>query len=116
MRSRPCGRNKAAARHGNITDTLYVGQNGVELNNLRNRRYQDIYRARIRVGMRALHMNDTFIFPGLEFRQMCVYRGRFSRVRVHVEKRCIEHREEKRRYRAAGRHFLHGGIVLVLRS
>ena len=93
MRSRPCGRNKAAARHGSITDAFYVGQNGVELNNLRNRRYQDIYRPRTRVGMRALHMDDTFIVRGFEFRQMCVYRRRFSRVRVHVEKRCVEYRE-----------------------
>jgi hypothetical protein len=116
MRSRPCGWNKTAARHGDITDTFYVGQNGVELNNLWNRRYQDIYRPRIRVGMRALHMNDTFIFRGFEFRQMCVYCRRFSRMRVHVEKRCIEYREQKRRYRAAGRQFLHGGIVKVLRS
>ena len=116
MRSRPCGWNKATARHGNITDTFYVGQNGIELNNLRNCRCQDIYRPRIRVGMRALHMNDTFIFCGFEFRQMCVYRGCFSRMRVHVEKRCVEHRNQKRRYNAASRQLLHGGIVLMLRS
>jgi hypothetical protein len=59
-------------------------------------------------------MNDTFIFCGFEFWRMCMYRRRFSRMRVHVEKRCIEHREEKRRDRDAGRQFLHGGILLVL--
>jgi hypothetical protein len=77
MRSWPCGWNKTAARHGNITDTFCVDQNGVELNNLRNRCQEDIYRPRIRMGMRALHVNDTLIFRGFEFRQMCVDRRRF---------------------------------------
>jgi hypothetical protein len=101
-------RNKTAARHCNITDTFCVGQNGVELNNLRSRRYQDIYRPRIHVGMRALHMNDTFIFRGFEFRQMCVYRRRFSSMRMHMEQRREEHRQKKRRYFATGRQFSHG--------
>jgi hypothetical protein len=61
-------------------------------------------------------MNDTFIFRGVELRQMCMYRRRLSRMRVHVEKRRIEHRQEKRRYNAAGRQFSHGGIVLVFGS
>ena len=63
--------------------------------------------------MLALHMNDTLIFGGLEFRQMRVYRCCSSRVRVHVEKRSIEHRQKKRRYCAAGRQFSHGRIVLI---
>jgi hypothetical protein len=48
-------------------------------------------------------MNDIFVFRGFEFREMCVYRRCFSRVRVYVEKRCIEHSQENGKYCVTGR-------------
>ena len=43
--------------------------------------------------MQTLHMHDALVFFRFEFRQMGVYRRRFARVRVHMEKRGVKHRQ-----------------------
>ena len=58
--------------------------------------------------MQTLHMHDAFIFLGFELRQMRMYRCRFARVRMHMEKRGIKHRQKKRGYCAAGCETSHG--------
>jgi hypothetical protein len=82
------------------------------MNNLRGRRGENVNGASICVRVFALHVHDAFVFYRFEFRQMCVYCRCFPRMRMHVEKRRIEHRKKKRRYRAAGRQFTHGRILM----
>ena len=62
--------------------------------------------------MQTLHVHDSFIFDGFEFRQVGVYRCCFSRVCVHMEKRGIEHRQKKGGYRAARRELSHSRILM----
>ena len=81
------------------------------MSGLRGGRNQDIDRPRIGVRMRTLHVNHAFIFGGFEFRKMGVYRGRFSGMHMNMEKRRVEHSEQKRGYRSAGRHFSHAHIL-----
>jgi hypothetical protein len=109
---RPRDCDEASAWHRYIADRVDADQSGGERNNLRSRRREDIYGARIRVRMRTLHVNDTLVFGGFEFGQMGMYRRRFSKVRVHVEKRRVKDREKKRRYCATGRQFSHGAILM----
>jgi hypothetical protein len=103
---------KAAAFEQHGPDRVDADQNGIEVNDLRSCRRQDINGARIRVRVRTLHMNDAFIFRGFQFRQMRVNRRRFPSVRVHMEKRRNEHREKKSRYSAERRQFPHRATMI----
>ena len=60
------------------------------------------------MGMRPLHVHHALIFRSFEFRQMRMYCRSLPRMRVHVEKRSVEHRKEKSRYSAARRQSSHG--------
>src|SRR5579862_3155628 len=104
--------DEAAARHGYVTDGFYADQSCVEMDNLRSRRGEKINGVGTRVGMRALHMHNALVFGGFEFRQMGVYCRRLARVRVHMEKRGVEHRHKKGWYCDAGRYSSHAGILM----
>jgi hypothetical protein len=112
VRSRSGECNEATAWHGHIADAGYTDENGAELDDLGSCCCEDIDGARIRMRMRTLHVHNAFIFRRFKFRQMCVYCRRLARVRVHVEKRSVKHRQKKRRYCAASRQSPHGCILM----
>ena len=114
MGSWRCDGNKAAAGHDLIADGFHADESCIEVGDLRRRRYKDIDGTRVRVRMLALHVHDALVFGGLQFRQVRVYRRRLSRVRMHVEKRRVEHGKKKRRYCAEDRQFSHGAILPIL--
>jgi hypothetical protein len=112
VRSGLCDRDESAAWHRHVVNGIDADQGGIELNKLWSSCRQDIYGARIRMRMRTLHMDNALIFSSFEFGQMRVDRRRFPKVRVHVEKWCIQHREKERGYCAAGRQSSHTIILM----
>ena len=52
--------------------------------------------------MLALHVNDAFVFGRFDLRQMRVYRCRLTGMRVHMEKRRVQHGDQERWYHAKG--------------
>src|SRR5207237_9506736 len=87
-------------------------KSGIEVKGVWSCGRQDVDGPCIRMRMRTLHVDDTFIFLGFEFGQMGVNGRRFTGMRMHVEKRRVEDRENERRYCDAGRQSLHGCILM----
>ena len=112
VRSRSSECNEATAWHGHIANGEYTDENGVELDNLGSCRCEDIDGPRVRMRMRTLHVHNAFIFRRFKFGQMCVYCRRFTRMRVHMEKRSVKHREKERRNCAASRQSSQGCILM----
>jgi hypothetical protein len=104
--------DEATARHRDVADEVHADESGVEVNNLRSCRCQDIDGARTRVRVQSFHVNDALIFRGFGFGQVRVNSRRFSGVRVHVEKRRVKRRQKERRDDAAGRQLPHGVILM----
>ena len=113
MCSCPRGGDKTAARHDRIADRFYADENCIEVGNLRRCRSEDIDGTRIRVRMLTFHVHNALVFCGFQFRQMRMDRRRLSRMRMHVEKRRVEHGKKHRRDCAVSREFSHGRIVLI---
>ena len=103
MRLWPRDWDKATAGHWRRQDGAGAYQCSGEMNNLGGGRCQDIDRARIRVRVLALDVDDALVFRSFELlRQVRVYRRCSVRVHMHMEKRCAKYGKEKRRYSAAG--------------